>query len=518
MTMPAGPVNEWRQLAAAAVLGAERVGSRLPPIGGRPGALLEADEPDAATGLLRSASVISVYARAGRRPAAGSHGPVAPCSDEGVPPCSLRAGQHLARILHGELGLLLDEWCELAAACGVRAPDELLPTLLDRMVAKPDEEGVSGAKVLGARGAWLAAMNANWKDAVRPPVNASDIWQTGAKAQRLAWLRRLRAAEPQAARELVSGTWAQEDADDRAAIVAVFASGLSTDDESLLETALDDGRKPVRQAAAELLARLPESAFGRRMRARAAALVRIELKKRLLRGGKLQIDVALPEKPDQDLRRDGAEYRRAGGMGERAYLLCQIVAATPLQTWEVCGARPSDIISAALETDWREPLGRGWTVAAARQRSAAWGEPLLRALLEAGDEADRATFQQLLSAFDPGTRERVLIGILREPSIPLSRSVPLLEYCSHAWSEQFSRAALSAMRSYFGTPAAYAAHALRNTVKQTLARYFSPAVATEAETGWSRTQDHWHQGDEEMVSTLTATLAFRRAMQEELSQ
>src|SRR5262245_21870175 len=130
MTTTIGPVNEWRQLVAAAVLGSERAGTRQPAIGGQPAALLGQPEPDAAAGLLRSASVLSVYARAGRRPAQGSRAPLGLCDDRGAPPCSLRAGQHLARILHGEFGFLLEEWCDHAAARGVRAPDELLPGLL----------------------------------------------------------------------------------------------------------------------------------------------------------------------------------------------------------------------------------------------------------------------------------------------------------------------------------------------------------------------------------------------------
>ena len=302
------------------------------------------------------------------------------------------------------------------------------------------------------------------------------------------------------------------------AVVAAFALGLSRDDEPVLEMALDDGRKLVRQAAADLLARLPESVFCNRMVARAKSLITIEQKQPVRRGCKLRIEVALPEKPDKALLRDGVENKRSGGMGERAHVLCQIVAATPLSAWEACGAEPAEIISAALGTDWREPLLRGWTNAALRQRLAAWVEPLLRTVLESGDQSDSEAAQQLVSSLGADDRERVLAFIFGESAMSLSRSMTLLECCTHAWSERFSRAALAAMRNYFGTPEAYAAHALRNTVKQSIARYLSPSLATEAETGWNRTDEHWHRGDEEMVSTLAATLSFRRAMREELSQ
>ncbi|MDX2200999.1 MAG: DUF5691 domain-containing protein [Phycisphaerae bacterium] len=514
-----GPTQQWRQLVAAAVLGAGRAGGRLPPVESAPAKLLEAIPPDGAAHLLQAAAVMSIYERAGRRPMVTPGEVLRPSENDTTPACSFRSGQHLARILLGEFGFLLEEWCTLAAKRGVRVPDELLPALLHRLAADRDGAGSEGIAVLGRRGEWLAVQNPDWQSIVASRVDDPQaIWQTGEKAQRILLIRGLRTSDPRGARELIERTWATESGDDRADIVAALAIGLSPEDEPFLEAALDDGRKPVRQAAADLLARLPMSAFCKRMTDRATSLVTLSSQKRLLRSATLQLEVALPDKPDKALLRDGVENKRSGGMGERAHVLCQIVAATPLATWEACGAPPAEIIAKAAKSEWREPLLIGWARAAARQRSTPWAEPVLRARLASGDDIDPEEPRQLVQALDPAGRERVLTSMFRDTTIAHSRSLPLLDCCEHGWSPAFSHAALSAMRSYFGTSEAYAAHALRSSFKQRIARYLSPSVAVEIESGWNRTNANWHKGDEELVTALASTLAFRQAMQEELSR
>lgn len=228
--------------------------------------------------------------------------------------------------------------------------------------------------------------------------------------------------------------------------------------------------------------------------------------------------MSLPDEPNDALVRDGVENRTSGPLGARAFVLYQIIAATPLDTWDASGASPDELIAAACETEWQAVLVRGWAAAAGRQRSAAWAGPSLRLLLQAAEEPDRDEVRRLVWALDPAERERIVAALLREPEFRSSQAVRLLEACPHAWSESFSRAALTALKGYFGTLESYGEHALRTAVSQRLTRYFSPAVADEVEGGWNRSDAAWHKGDEEMASALAATLAFRRDMQEELSR
>jgi hypothetical protein len=95
---------------------------------------------------------------------------------------------------------------------------------------------------------------------------------TGTRADRIALLTDLRATEPDFARTLIEDTWADEQAATRAGLLDCLHIGLSNGDEPLLEQALDDRAATVRATAAALLDRLPESARGQRMAARAVRL------------------------------------------------------------------------------------------------------------------------------------------------------------------------------------------------------------------------------------------------------
>ncbi|WP_143219756.1 DUF5691 domain-containing protein [Actinomadura sp. CNU-125] len=102
---------------------------------------------------------------------------------------------------------------------------------------------------------------------------ARAAWRSGTRHRRAAYLSRLRGTDPAAARALLRESWDREPAPDRAAFLGTFAWGLSLDDEPFLEAALDDRGKDVRQLAADLLARLPGTAYGERMAERARACV-----------------------------------------------------------------------------------------------------------------------------------------------------------------------------------------------------------------------------------------------------
>ncbi len=105
---------------------------------------------------------------------------------------------------------------------------------------------------------------------------ARDTWRTGGRAERRAWLTALRQRDPAAARELLAAGWDTETGADRAELLGVLGARLGPGDEPFLETALDDRKQAVRQAAAGLLARLPGSAHTARAIARGTAVLSIE--------------------------------------------------------------------------------------------------------------------------------------------------------------------------------------------------------------------------------------------------
>ena len=73
---------------------------------------------------------------------------------------------------------------------------------------------------------------------------------------------------------LLVESWAGESAAARLAFLPLLAERLSVEDEPLLERALRDRRKDVRQTALGLIRRLPDSDFARRWSGRARQIVR----------------------------------------------------------------------------------------------------------------------------------------------------------------------------------------------------------------------------------------------------
>ena len=116
---------------------------------------------------------------------------------------------------------------------------------------------------MGKRGYWLAAHNPDW-NYVNSEIT-DKAWQTGSKEARRSLLQRLREQGADKAREKLQKTWKKESAEERASLLAALEINLSMNDEPFLEAALDYKRKQVRDVAAKLLSKLPESRLCQRM-------------------------------------------------------------------------------------------------------------------------------------------------------------------------------------------------------------------------------------------------------------
>jgi hypothetical protein len=513
-------------VVTAALVGTERQPVPVPTGAGALGALLaRVDAADGEAALLQAAAALTLYARAGWLP------PTDPAPlPESAPPdtqprVTERAGEHLATMLGGQQDGVLAEWLAVAGAGGWRVPEEWLPDLLELGRANPTLRAVIGP-VLGERGRWLAAQNPDWAyvGAVGAVVDVDTLWVTNVRGMRLALLGRLRAEDPDGARERVAGTWGEESAEDRAAFLAAFRTGLSMSDEPFLEAALDDRRKEVRLAAADLLARLPESRLVARMIERARPLLHYTPAQRagiLKRKQQARLDLTLPDACDKAMMRDGIEPKPATALlGEKAWWLRQMLGAVPLGVWTAAwGATPAELVAAALAGDWKEVLIPGWAQAAARQRAGMWAAALLPALPER-----LAEFQMsgLVPVLAPAERETLALRLLADDPKPSQHSHPalfILDHHTDPWSAQLTRAVLGLARrrskhqmshtDYFG-------HYLLSQLG-TYARYMDPALAGEAAQGWpERTEDgrYWAK----MIDAFVALLQFRHEMLKELTR
>jgi hypothetical protein len=328
--------------------------------------------------LLDAAAVALTRRRAGVIPG-GGHEPVAAAPDETDAPLPRAAGVRLARILGGSVPggaqlaqELLAQWLSAAADRGGHVPPVALPALLDagrrNSIVRP-----ALAQVVGRRGVWLAGRRADWRwlrDEAGPAAAMSPAdWETGTSGERLGLLTALRTTDPARGRELLENTWQHDSSEDRARFVTALGTGLSIDDDPFLEQALDDRRKEVREAALELLRRLPGASLGRRMAERARAAVRFERQA----PGPGRLIVTPPAGLDAALRRDGVAATPARGLGVSAWLLEEVLAGAPLDTW----ADPMTMLRLARRNDWETALLHGWAKAAVAQDNATWAGVLL---------------------------------------------------------------------------------------------------------------------------------------------
>lgn len=502
------------ELVKHALVGTSRTAPSLPRADGPPGEALGAlGEGPAEARLLAAAAVLSQYESCGRAPATPSQAPppVAPAADDAEPACSARAGELLGQILGmtntPAKQALLGEWLDLAALAKQRAPHRLLPALLD-YGASYRALRQSIAEAADARGAWLMSLNPRWQFAAGEGVDQGALWETGAAEQRISVLRRLRESDPAAARGLVESTWQQDGADERARFVEQMRVGLGPGDEPFLEAALDDRSKQVRAAAANLLARIPTSAFVGRMIARAEPLLKFVAK-----GKSARLEVTLPpEKFDPAWARDGLTEKPEERMGQRQWRLVQVLSFVPPAHWSrAWGAEPAAIVAAAGANEHADKLLLGWARAATRHPDPAWAAALLRAT--AGETAKRPPEVGLLAALPPAGRAAILTEILESPKAPFDALAPWITAADFPFDRRAAAAAFARVEQQVMKVKRYDYHAAH--LLEHLALRVPPDFHDELAARW--TGEAWEQ-NRSALDKFFQTLATRRDIQREFAK
>jgi Family of unknown function (DUF5691) len=340
--------------------------------------------------------------------------PPEPAPEEALPACSAKAAQVVSTLFAGHRDAILREALERLRLAGLRLPHALLPGALN---VEQKELRPAVAAVLGERGRWLARLNPEWAWAVGDDGDLRAVWDGGALKERTSVLRHVRERDPALGREWLAETWRQEKADARSAMLEVFAENLSPEDEPFLESSLGDRSIKVRAVAADLLARLPGSAYARRNAERADAIIAgYEPPSTgflgLRRPGKLRVE--LPTSVNEGWKRElpgGASP--SGKMGERAWTVVRTLEVVPPVHWETrFGATPEELVAAA-RGEWEAVLLTGWRRAAVRHGEESWTWPLWRRWHEAPETQHDST--------SPWELPRLLAPLL--PHVELGRSL-----------------------------------------------------------------------------------------------
>ena len=254
--------------------------------------------------------------------------------------------------------------------------------------------------------------------------------------------------------ELLESQWESISAKERGEAVRALRHGLSVADEPLLERALDDRAKTVREAAAGTLDLLPGSARAARMAERLSGLLRV----RGTISRHLEVDV--PDPPDEAGIRDGLTPPGRGGGPPPTAWLAQIVRAAPLETWtDVTGRSVPATLRMVRDKDVL-----GWLVEVVLdRRDTAWA----LACVEHGVPDPR-----LMWLLPREKRTELLVSWVARP--PLGRDLNgLLVGAPRPWPDELGRAVLRRLRGEGATTS------LARTAAPLLPAALTPSVAPE---------------------------------------
>lgn len=268
-------------------------------------------------------------------------------------------------LVHEDFPKVLNDWFKAIDRTGKKIPEEFLPDVLDFLLTEKQStvDPLVIKRVIGQRGEWLCNANPEWRilgDKIVSPDPS--LFETGDYNVRCKALKHIREEDPQKARELIQKSWKENIPAEKTAFIYILKNKLSAEDETLLEFALDDSRMEVRQAAASLLAVIPNSAFNKRMMDRFKNIVNI--KKSLLSS---KIEVSVGFEYDKDMKRDGISQKVDNIQGEKAGILVQVLSfINPEFILKSSGLSADKLLKIITESDWKDTLLTGFAQSAIR--------------------------------------------------------------------------------------------------------------------------------------------------------
>lgn len=505
-------INLWQEVITNALVGTEKQPLSLTLTDNQLGQLLsklnsQLDANDKPGVLLSAAAAISLYQCGGslaiKADLDNNISQIEVCEIVDLPYCNSRASEYLAWMLKGQHKELLPEWLTKVKLIGKRIPEKYLPDLLDlgKKEAKLQEFILP---VLGKRGRWLAKQNPDWAYAIE--VNTEESWVNGNSQERRLFLEKLRAENPNQARELLQANFSKETAGDRTNFLQTFAIGLSQEDEEFLEKTLGDRSKEVRRTAANLLTKIPGSKLSQRMIARVQPLLQLQGE---------TINITLPEVCDAEMIRDGIEANSPGNLSDKSWWLMQMLGAVPLkiwqENWQIKINNLTLLIIAACNSDFSDSILGGWVLAVPRFPDENWAEALLSAW---PNKIDHRQMQSILPVLNIDRQEAFAIRILqRDRQLPAGQRVAskLLYQYKYPWSINLTRAVIDFLVVQITNTSNNYDWEFRSSLKH-FACYMNLQILPETSTLLSANFKNNNVWTKEIIDEFINILHFRRDM------
>ena len=366
----------WRELMTTALLGTDQ--AALPTLDGDTALaklLQQVDGDSAEKTLLTQAGIVSLHEAVGQQPTQTDGRPDLIPPPDPAHTLNNATTQYLSVMFEGRFKELLPQLIALANDVPVNAPPTFMPNLLDYGLITTVERPQL-LTFVGAAGEKLAASNPRWAYASASAATwngARALWQETKPAHRQALMRQLRQQNPQLARELINHVWSGEPNNLRRGLLSTCSINLTSDDEALLEKALDDRNVMVRREAVKQLAVLQSSRYVQRVTSYAQDMLRWDDDQKTL-------EVRFPITVTSKMARDGitaepGKQKRATWRGQQ---IQAIIGAVPLTFWEKrLEATPAKILAGTIKSSWPRSLNTALLLATQRQENATWALAML---------------------------------------------------------------------------------------------------------------------------------------------
>ena len=426
-------MNDLETLISTALIGTER--QTIPEFLLVPN--LNADSKEAK--LLSAAAILMAYRRAGYVPKKSLSMvrlEVSPSDSKAEMTAAMR--NVLQQILQGHQELL-EEYLKMLA--GYRFAHQDLPRMLDFGHGNTAYRAQI-ADLLDARGRWLAGLNKQWAWATGNTESLEDAvqsFETGSKSARVLALQAVRTANPERGRTLLESTWKQDAAPERKEFIAILDVGLSDHDEAFLENALNDRSSDVRDHAASLLSKLPNSQFNARARERLRPILNVKkdklggLLRPITKTNNDKLEITLPDAFDPAWSKDGIEEKAPQGTGQKQHWVRQMLERANLNMLEELTGLTAINLLKNTHKDW-QGLIKNAVINSIRQ------------------DPQRELVKQLI-AYDITIVQAANAWLALEPQFletlttqrtltEVNTDLSLLHACEHTWSELFCAAVL----------------------------------------------------------------------------
>lgn len=422
------------------------------------------------------------------------------------------ARQLLNTVMSKPNARLQHEACTLLVAKELTLPYDLLPLALDagqrNIALRP-----CILAAIGLYGQWLARFNSQWRYAasdIEEHVEEGDerLWNEGNMGQREAYFKHCRIHTPEKARELLATQLKDLPAKERLVFVSLMWINLNQNDEIFLTPLLKDRSREVRQTAAMLLAREPESAFSKQLTDWLEVL--IYAKKGFIKTT-WHCDAPLQAEPAWADAAIEINMPKHSGMGERAWWLYQLVRLTPLSWWtNHTGMTPFELMRWAQQTNWYTALMRGWVESATAQDDV-WITTMLEqpANGEFSNYAYREKLLNLLGEIAPEQRQQLWEKLPSSLSECMKQSHLFTQACplGEFLPEKFSIMAITSIARDYKKGVLKQAYTLRDQYLElayvvspkALSHWKSPAADENSNDSLSNAEKEWLNSFEQII-------------------